>query len=109
MKKMYSEEEIRQVAQLYRHNITFTTPKYTYGVHGSVISSYDKPFESVQKIYDYCKDVTLPVVCYTTGQGDYPTTNAVSVEADGVLRVNSSDIPPEALAVTSVSDHVFPV
>lgn len=108
MKKMYSEEEIKAVAQLYRHNITFTTPQFTYGVHGSVISSYNKPFADVQEIYHYCKDVTIPVVCYTES-GDTPTINAVSVEADGVLRVNSVGVPPVPLNVTSVSDHVFPV
>lgn len=108
MKKMYSEDEIRQVSRLYRHNITFSGDKYAAGVHGSVICSTSKPFETAMDIYTACQDVTIPVVCYST-DGTLPTINAVAVESDGSIRVNSGGVPPSSLQYTSISDAVFPV
>lgn len=108
MKKMYSEEEIKKAASLYRHNITFNSPDYDYGVHGSVISSTSKPFETGMDIYKSCKDVTIPVVCYRSS-GAIPTNNAVVVENDGSIGLNSGSIPPEHLNYTSISDSVYPV
>lgn len=108
MKKMFSEEEIRGLVTLYRHNITFNSDIYTYGVVGSVISSTSNPFETGQDIYKACKNVTIPVVCYSSS-GDIPTINAVAVESDGSIRINSNDIPPSSLPFTSITDHVYPV
>ena len=108
MKKMYSEEEIKQVVRLYRHNITFNSDIYTYGVIGSVISSERKPFETGLDIYKACKGVTIPVVCYSAS-GDIPTINAVNVDSDGTPRINSNGIPPSPLPFTSITDKVYPV
>lgn len=108
MKKMFSEEEIKGLVTLYRHNITFNSPDYDYGVHGSVICSTSKPFETGRDIYKACKDVTIPVVCYKSS-GTIPTTNAVVVENDGSIGMNSNSIPPEHLQFTSISDSVYPV
>lgn len=108
MKKMFSEEEIKGLVTLYRHNITFNSDIYEYGVHGSVICSTNKPFETGMDIYKACKDVTIPVVCYSTS-GATPTDNAVTVENDGSIRINSNGIPPSSLPFTSISDSVYPV
>ena len=108
MKKMFSEEEIKQVARLYRHNITFNSDIYTYGVIGSVISSESKPFQTGTDIYKACKNVVFPVVCYSSG-GDIPTDNAVAVESDGSIRINSNGVPPSPLPYTSITDKVYPV
>lgn len=108
MKKMFSEEEIKGLVTLYRHNIVFNSDIYTYGVVGSVISSTNKPFETGLDIYNACKNVTMPVVCYSAS-GDIPTINAVTVESDGSIRVNSNGIPPSSLTFTSISDKVYPV
>ena len=108
MKKMFSEEEIKGLVTLYRHNITFNSDIYTYGVHGSVISSESKPFETGRDIYKACKDVTIPVVCYSAS-GDIPTDNAVTVESDGAIRINSNGVPPAPLPFTSITDKVYPV
>lgn len=108
MKKMYSEEEIKGLVTLYRHNITFNSPDYDYGVHGSVIASTSKPFESGLDIYKACWDVTIPVVCYKS-IGTEPTINAVVVENDGAIRINSTGTPPMALNITGISDSVHTV
>lgn len=108
MKKMFSEEEIKGLVTLYRHNIVFNSDDYTYGVLGSVISSESKPFETGIDIYKACKNVTFPVVCYSAG-GDVPTVNAVTVENDGAIRINSNGIPPSRLTFTSITDKVYPV
>ena len=108
MKKMFSEEEIKGLVTLYRHNIRFNSDIYTYGVLGSVISSESKPFQTGLDIYKACKDVTIPVVCYSAS-GDIPTDNAVTVESDGSIRINSNGIPPSPLSFTSITDHVYPV
>ena len=108
MKKMFSEEEIKGLVTLYRHNITFNSDIYTYGVLGSVISSVSKPFETGLDIYKACKNVTIPVVCYSAS-GDIPTINAVAVENDGSIRINSNGVPPSPLPFTSITDHVYPV
>ena len=108
MKKMFSEEEIKGLVTLYRHNITFNSDVYTNGVMGSVICSTNKPFETGLDIYKACKGVTIPVVCYSAS-GDTPTINAVNVESDGSIRVNSNGIPPSSLDFTSITDHVYPV
>ena len=108
MKKMFSEEEIKGLVTLYRHNITFNSDIYTYGVIGSVISSTSKPFETGLDIYKACKGVTIPVVCYSAS-GDIPTTNAVNVDSDGSIRINSNGIPPSPLPFTSITDKVYPV
>ena len=108
MKKMFSEEEIKGLVTLYRHNIVFNSNDYAYGVLGSVISSTSKPFTSGKDIYNACKNVTIPVVCYSSG-GDVPTVNAVTVENDGAIRINSNGIPPSALNITSITDKVYPV
>ena len=108
MKKMFSEEEIKGLVTLYRHNITFNSDTYTYGVLGSVISSTSKPFTSGMDIYKACKNVTIPVVCFSAS-GDVPTVNAVYVENDGAIRINSNGIPPSSLPFTSITDKVYPV
>ena len=108
MKKMFSEEEIKGLVTLYRHNITFNSDIYTYGVRGSVISSTSKPFETGLDIYNACKGVTIPVVCYSAS-GDIPTDNAVTVDSDGSIRINSNGIPPAPLSFTSITDKVYPV
>lgn len=108
MKKMYSEDEIKQVTRLYRHNITFNSDVYTYGVFGSVISSESKPFETGLDIYKACKGVTIPVVCYSAS-GDIPTINAVLADSDGSMGINDNAIPPRHLQFTSISDSVVPV
>ena len=108
MKKMFSEEEIKGLVTLYRHNITFNSDIYTYGVHGSVISSESAPFETGLDIYKACKDVTIPVVCYSAS-GDIPTDNAVTVDSDGSIRINSNGVPPAPLPFTSITDKVYPV
>lgn len=108
MKKMFSEEEIKGLVTLYRHNITFNSPDYDYGVHGSVIASTSKPFETGIDIYKACKGVTIPVVCYKSS-GTEPTINAVAVDGDGSIRINSNGIPPSSLPYTSITDKVYPV
>lgn len=108
MKKMFSEEEIKGLVTLYRHNITFNSDVYTYGVRGSVISSVSTPFKTGLDIYKACKGVTIPVVCYSAS-GDIPTTNAVNVDSDGSIRINSNGIPPAPLPFTSITDKVYPV
>lgn len=108
MKKMFSEEEIKGLVTLYRHNITFNSDIYANGVFGSVISSTSKPFETGLDIYKACKGVTIPVVCYSAS-GDIPTINAVNVENDGSIRINSNGVPPSNLSFTSITDHVYPV
>ena len=108
MKKMFSEEEIKGLVNLYRHNITFNSPDYDYGVHGSVICSTKEPFKTGLEIYKACKDVTIPVVC-NSSSGDMPTINAVLAESDGRMAINDNAIPPRHLQFTSISDSVVPV